>query len=193
MAILNHKKINIKTFFATEDLIQEITKVSPAIIAIDAPLSLPKGRCCLEKECNCSIRGHFRDSDKKIREFGPVLPLTFIGMKMLTFRGMNIKERLKKIYPQPKIIEVHPHTSQKILNIGEDKKTIYSNLSHFFALEKTANELSEHELDAIIAALTGLYYHFGKFKELGDVSEGTIIVPVLELDFNTDILFFKKI
>ncbi len=81
MAILNKKKFYIKTFFATEDIIQEITKVSPEIIAIDAPLSLPKGRCCLEKECDCSIRGHFRDSDKKIREFGPVLPLTYLGMK----------------------------------------------------------------------------------------------------------------
>ena len=97
-------KVNLNTIYTDEELFEQINNLNPSLIVIDAPLSLPKGRCCLEKECKCAIGGHFRQSEREIRLYGPVLPLTFRGMKMLTMRGVNLastlygKYQLKECY-----------------------------------------------------------------------------------------------
>lgn len=193
IAIIHHNKLFFKTVFSDEEILAEIIKEDPEVVAIDAPLSLPEGRCCLEKECKCSTKGHFRESDKKMRKYGRVLPLTFQGMKLLTFRGIQLKTSIKMLRGKNsklKIIETHPRTSAKIMGLVEDKKTTVNSLNTFFVLNKKADELTGHELDSALAALTGAYYIFKKFKELGDPSEGTIIIPDPEIDFYTDMNIF---
>jgi uncharacterized protein len=164
---LDENKMNLFTIYTDKDILKCINEMKPSLIVIDAPLSLPKGRCCLEKECKCADGGHFRQAEREIRKYGRVLPLTFLGMKMLTMRGVKISSKIKKNYD---VIETHPRTSQNILGF----KDLLSSLRQFF---KITNIASEHELDAGILALTGWLHKNNCSIELGDPDEGIIILP----------------
>lgn len=159
--------IDMGTLYTDEEILEKINRLQPSLIVIDAPLSLPKGRCCLEKECICAVGGHFRQSEREIRRYGSVLPLTFTGMKMLTLRGVGLARALSGKF---QLKETHPRTAGKMLNWENLEK----NLENYFHLPQ---DPTEHELDAAIAALTGFFYINNCFLELGDDDEGTIILP----------------
>ncbi|AEG19099.1 DUF429 domain-containing protein [Methanobacterium paludis] len=160
--------IKFDVFYEDEEILKKTDLISPSLITIDAPLSLPKGGCCLSKDCSCSkVGGHFREAERKIRKYGSVLPLTFRGMRMLTERGIGLSNRLKGKY---KVIEVHPRTVQKVLGFDD----LYRDLSKYF---KLPDGVTEHELDAALTAITGLFYIKNCYMEFGDPEEGTIILP----------------
>ena len=99
-----------------EEILDLIEKFKPDLIAIDAPLSLPKGRKSLDRRGKI----HFRECDKKLFEFGiKFFPITLGPMRMLTKRGIKLRKILeKKGY---KVIEVYPGATQDILkksNLG---------------------------------------------------------------------------
>ena len=52
-----------------------------------SPISLPKGRWCLEKNCD-AVGGHFCQAERDIRQFDQY-PLTFYGIKMLILKALN--------------------------------------------------------------------------------------------------------
>jgi predicted nuclease with RNAse H fold len=122
ICILREDEIFFKTSFTDDEIVEIIQTSNPRLIVIDAPLSLPRGRCCLEKECSCASGGHFRQYEREIRRYGPVLPLTFRGMKMLTMRGVGLKEKLKNYT----LMETHPRTVQKMLGIEEISQYVKS-------------------------------------------------------------------
>jgi uncharacterized protein len=167
ICILNGPKLILKTFYKDKEILKEIEVIKPSLIAIDAPLSLPKGRCCLERDCACAVGGHLRQAERDRRPYGRVLPLTFRGMKMLTLRGIALASQLRKEYP---VIETHPYTSQKMLEL----KNLEHDLSRYFKIPPNA---TEHELDALLASLTGLLYLKNCYIELGNPEEGVIIIP----------------
>jgi hypothetical protein len=167
ICILNNHKVTLKSLYTNAEIFKEIKNIKPHLIVIDAPLSLPKDRCCLEKDCECAVGGHFRQSERKIRSYGSVLPLTFRGMKMLALRGITLASDLRGTY---NVLEAHPRTTQKILNLQNPEKE----LNKLFKWETTP---SQHELDATLAALTGLLYHENCHIALGDPVEGIIIIP----------------
>ena len=160
-------EIYIHTVYGNDEILENIQGVNPNLIIIDAPLSLPEGRCCLEKDCECSVGGHFRQSEREIRRYGPVLPLTFTGMKMLTMRGVGLARNLSGEYL---LKETHPRTVGKMLGFHHLKRAIGEYLS-------IPPETNEHEMDAILAALCGYFYINDCYLELGDPKEGTIILP----------------
>ncbi|MEN6329264.1 MAG: DUF429 domain-containing protein [Methanobacteriaceae archaeon] len=166
ICIISGGNILLKTCFGDGEIMETVKTFNPWLIVIDAPLSLPRGRCCLEKDCACSSGGHFRQCEREIRRYGPVLPLTFQGMKMLTLRGISLKEKLESYH----LLETHPRTVQKILGITDINQ--YVNEHYDLSVNP-----SEHELDAFLAALTGVFYLNDCYLELGDPDEGTIILP----------------
>ena len=89
VCILDEKQLMTCTLFSDSEIISMVNKTKPSVILIDAPLSLPRGRCCLEKNCECADGGHFRQAERDIRKYGSVLPLTFRGMKMLPSVVLN--------------------------------------------------------------------------------------------------------
>jgi predicted nuclease with RNAse H fold len=119
------------------------------VVAIDAPLSF--------------YGTHFRDCDRELRTYYPILPLTFEGMQALARRGIA----LTSCIPYP-IIEVYPYASKRILGI-----TSYTDLQRYGI---SAHPSSIHELDAAAAALTGKYFLRGKYKAYG--TKDQIIVPL---------------
>jgi len=161
-------ELNFSTLFEDKEILDYIRRTNPSLIVIDAPLSLPKGRCCLSNECSCSKNGgHFRAAELEMRKYGRTLPLTFRGMRMLTERGIIIAEELKKEYT---VLESHPRTTAKILGFSNP----YDDLSAYFKLPET---LSEHEMDALLLVVAGIFYMENEFMEFGDPGEGIIVLP----------------
>jgi len=177
ICFLNGNELNFSTFFENDEILNYINRVDPSLIVIDAPLSLPKGRCCLDKSCSCSKGGHFRAAEVEIRKYGRTLPLTFRGMRMLTERGITIAEKLRQRYT---VLESHPRTTAKILGFSNLKE----DLMKYFELPEN---ISEHELDATLLVIAGIFYMDNEFMEFGDAEEGTIILPK-ETDILSDFL-----
>ena len=180
---LDEYNIQFSTLFGNKEILSYIQKKKPSLIVIDAPLSLPKGRCCLSKDCSCSKEGgHFRKAEVEMRKYGRTLPLTFRGMRMLTERGIQIAGKLRDEYT---VLESHPRTVQKILGFSN----LYEDLRKYLELPEN---ISEHELDAALLVTAGAFYARGEFMEFGDAEEGTIILPK-ENCIITHILNFKTI
>jgi len=139
-----------------EEILDFIRQHHPRAIAIDAPLTLPRGRCCFDDAC-CGPR-KIRECDRSLIKMGfRVFPPGFSFMKQLTLRGRALREQLEQ--EGFRVIEAHPRTSKRILGI-----------EHF---EGSHNE---HEDDACAAALTAFLYVQGNCREIGD-NEGVIIIP----------------
>lgn len=93
------KKLNSQTknLFTDKELIEETLAVKPDLVSIDAPLGLPLGRCCFEKNCKCFSLPFIRKAEKELIKRGiRVFPCGFMGMQKLTLRGIKLKNALKK-------------------------------------------------------------------------------------------------
>ncbi len=160
-AELRNNQLDTEEIYSDDDILERCTHIGPRVVAIDAPLSLP-------------VRGNLRVADKSLIARGcRVFPPTFGGMKSLTARGMDIASRLRA--NGIKVIEIHPRTSGMIMFGSPDRAVWVS------ALEKRGLQLkqraSEHEIDAAMAAVTGLRWLKKKVEEVGDPREGVIITP----------------
>jgi hypothetical protein len=177
--ILDCKTMKAKTCLLYDDkeILKKIEKTKPSVIAIDAPLTLPKGRKSLEKRSNI----HLRKCDKDLLKLGiKFFPITLGPMRELTKRGIRLKKALeKKGY---EVIEVYPGGAQDALGIPRKQKGL-KKLKE--GLEKIGikgldEKMSDHELDAVTCALVGKFYVEGKYVALGDEEEGQIIMPKLK-------------
>ena len=68
--ILKGTKAETSLVYTDNDILTKTTQNNPAIIAIDAPLSLPAGRTSIEERTNT----HLRECDKELRERDKILP-----------------------------------------------------------------------------------------------------------------------
>jgi predicted nuclease with RNAse H fold len=171
-------KAKVLTLGSDDDIIYYIIKIKPDIIAIDAPLSLPFGRCCLKDTCSCRNRGHLRQCDRELLKMKiKFFPVTLGPMRKLTERGM----KLKKIIEEKgfKIIEVYPGGAQDMLKIPRKQKGIDELRKGLMKIgvKGISKMVSHDELDAITSALVGKMYIEGDYLALGNPEEGLIIMP----------------
>jgi predicted nuclease with RNAse H fold len=142
------------TLYGDDEILCYVHEHRPRVIAIDAPLTLPRGRCCFDDAC-CGTR-KIRECDRMLISRGyRVFPPGFSFMKQLTLRGKSLKEQL----PDFEVIEVHPRTTMRILGPREFPKA-----------------RTEHERDACAAALCAFLYAKGECEVLGD-DEGVVVIP----------------
>ena len=179
ICILN-ENLDAKCFVVhkDEEILDLIEKFKPDLIAIDAPLSLPKGRKSLDRR----EKIHFRECDKKLFELGiKFFPITLGPMRMLTKRGIKLRKILeRKGY---KVIEVYPGATQDILKIPRKSVSLKKLLNGLkkLGIKTEKKELTHDELDAITAAYTGYLHLKGMSLSLGDPKEGVIIIPKLKV------------
>jgi predicted nuclease with RNAse H fold len=164
-ALWKNKVISTCHLYENQEILEHLTKFEPTLIAVDAPLSLPK-------------KGTMRKADREMYRHGyPVFPPRLPAMKKLTLRAIKITQQIKR--EELHIIEVHPTSTRKALKIPtKDWKKIQNILLHMGLkgnLETRA--LTSHEIDAVTAALTGYLYLQGKTDLIGDGEEGYIVVP----------------
>jgi hypothetical protein len=176
--VLEEDRIRTKVLKEDEEIIGSTVEEKPELTAIDAPLSLPKGRCCLRDDCPCRGRGHLRGCDRdliklKIRFF----PLTLGPMRSLTQRGMMMKKVLEQRGLM--VVEVYPGGAQDIWGIPRKQKGVKLlryNLERM-GVVGIEERSTHHELDAVTCALVGKLYVEGNFVLLGDPEEGQIVMP----------------
>jgi len=171
---LMDKKLNAKCqiLFKDREILDLIEKERPDLIAIDAPLSLPKKRKNLRR-----AKIHFRKCDRELWKFGiKFFPITLGPMRALTKRGIKLRKILEKKY---KVIEVYPGASQDLLKIprkGKGIKKLFRGLKKL-GIKGLKKDLTDDELDAITSAYTGLLYLKKGFVAIGSKKEGQIILP----------------
>ena len=87
----------VRTDAQIEDAVSRFT---PSIVAIDAPLALPEGRCCADPACECARHGIMREVDRICAAMGyrpyPTLIPSMVG---LTLRGIALAGALAR--PRP--------------------------------------------------------------------------------------------
>ncbi|MBX5320597.1 MAG: DUF429 domain-containing protein [Candidatus Bathyarchaeota archaeon] len=164
-AVWENARVKTCLIYTDNEILERVSCVNPTIVAIDAPLKLPK-RGILRKVDEMLIK-------KGYRVFPPGLP----AMKTLTLRAV----RLNKLITEKglKTIETHPASTRKALNMPtKDWETIQAILKSM-GVRGTLEErrLTPHELDAVTAALTGYFHTQGLTEALGDEEEGYVIVP----------------
>ncbi len=111
------EKTETNTLFADDEIISEVMRVKPDLVAIDAPLSFPAS-------------GYYRQAEELLsqRGFKPLSPL-FPYMRILVERGMKLKAEFEK--SGIKVIEVYPKASESFLGLN---KTEHANEHEYDAL-----------------------------------------------------------
>jgi hypothetical protein len=161
-AMLSGRTFKTQLVHSDRQIIDLCTQERPTIVPIDAPLALP-------------ARGNLRKADISLIKRGlRVFPPTFAGMRSLTERGICLAKKLRA--RKIRVIEIHPRTSGVILFKTANRKLWITKLKKMGFRFKGGN--SRHEMDAALAALTGLFHICGKTEEIGDLREGTIVIPL---------------
>ena len=164
-ALWKNKVISTCHLYENQEILEYSTKFEPILVAVDAPLSLPR-------------RGTMRKADKEMNRHGyPVFPPRFPAMEKLTLRAIGMARQIKR--ERLHMIEIHPTSTRKALKISTKDWEKIQNIFLHVGLkgDMEARVLTPHEIDAVTAALTGYLYLQGKTELIGDEKEGYIVVP----------------
>jgi len=176
---LRGKWVQTKTLYSDGEILEAVFRAEPGLVAIDAPLSLPHGRCCLRDDCTCRGRGHLRACDRAVRRLGiPIFALTLGPMRALTVRGMKIRGRLER--ENIAVVETYPGGAQDLWEIPrqKDRMGLKKGLRGFrLDGDIRRRGISCHELDAVTCALVAQEHLLGRSLVLGDPDEGVMVLP----------------
>jgi len=164
-ALLKNKAIFTNHMYLDEEILKRSTDCKPQLIAVDAPLSLPK-------------KTIMRKADRAMHKRGyPVFPPRFPAMEKLTLRAVRMVQEITR--GGFNVIEVHPTSTRKALKMPtKDWKKIQAIFIRIgLEGDLKTRALTNHEIDAVTAALTAHLHLQGKTELMGDAEEGYIIVP----------------
>ena len=170
------QNMNVKTslLYTDDEIIKETLKTRPKVVAIDAPLALPKGRRSLKIKSNV----HLRECDRELLRMKiKFFPLTLGPMRKLTERGIRLKKILEK--KGLEVVETYPGAAQDILKIPRKQHGL-SKLKdglEKFGVGKLNDLMTGDELDAVTCALVGKFYLEKKHIAIGDQEEILMILP----------------
>lgn len=158
------------------EVLEAVRLARPALVGIDAPLSLPRGRPSLE----AAGPPHFRACDRALRALGiPFFPLTLGPMRQLTARGIALAGRLRA--EGVPVIETYPGGAQDVLGLprkGGGERALQRALVRFgFRGAVQRRPLTHDELDAILCAYTSREHLAGRSLVLGTPDEGELVLP----------------
>jgi uncharacterized protein len=155
-------------------------------VAINAPLTWPSGRCCLDDNCRCRYDPgtRSRQLERDLRHMGvPILATALI--KVLARRGHRIADAIRRVGWEP--LEVYPYATLRLLGlptagkrtelgrrrIHAELRTLVPGLNHPGA--------SEHQLDAVVCALTAQLWREGRARVVGLAEEGQMVIPAVAI------------
>ena len=151
-------------------------------VAVNAPLTRPRGRCCLDDDCPCrqDPGTRSRQLERELARMGvPALATALI--KVLARRGHRIAAALRDLGYEP--IEVYPFATLRMLDLpSTGKRTERGRARIYKALRPMVPGLrhpraSEHQLDAVVCALTAQLWREGKTRTVGEPDEGLMVIP----------------
>jgi predicted nuclease with RNAse H fold len=160
----------------------------PRYLAIDAPLSLPQGMCCLEESCPCAAASPdgLRAAERALLKGGIGLFRTTKRsiIKAMVYRAMRLRRALEE--RGYAVMEVYPYASKvRLFGLPIPKKTtkagrqwLHERLEGLVpGLAEHRHTLSHDEIDAIVAAYTAYLHGRGQAEAVGDREEGFIYLP----------------
>ena len=163
----------------TDGEIVEAVGQDTQVVAIDAPLSLPRGRCCLRDDCPCAGRAHFRVCDLELRRMKiKFFPITLGPMRQLTLRGLSLKGKLEE--KGLRVFETYPGGAQDIWGIPrhKDPQGLKEGLKRFKLQGNWSRPgVTEDELDALTCALVAGEHLRRNTVTIGDPEEGLMVLP----------------
>lgn len=163
-----------RLLYTDDEIIHETVKCKPDVVAIDAPLALPRGRESLSKRSNV----HLRECDKELIRMGiKFFPLTIGPMRKLTERGIRLRVELER--KDIMVIETYPGAAQDILRIprkGKGLDKLEKGL-HLVGIQGLNLSMNGDELDAVTCALVGVMFLKGEHQAIGDPDEMLMILP----------------
>jgi len=171
-------------------IIEAIESRHPSVVAIDAPLSLPQGLCCLEESCPCQplspSTGRGCERELSRRRIPSYYTTKRSIIKNMVYRAITLKGEITARGYQ--VIEVYPYaTKVQLFGRHITKKVTPEGIA--FLKERIAAILPHpipclvrfnHDLcDALLAAYTAYLYVKGGVEVIGDPEEGEICIPAL--------------
>ena len=156
------------------EIIKRCVKAKPKVIAIDAPLALPKGRKSLTERSNI----HLRECDRQLLKMKiKFFPITLGPMRKLTERGIKLRKILER--KGFEVIETYPGAAQDILQIPRKQKGLFKlkNGLQKIGIKGLRASMTGDELDAVTAALVGKMYIEKNYLAIGDPKEILMILP----------------
>ncbi len=154
---------------ADQFILTQLASEAPALIFLDAPLSLPGayfGR---------GTDFFYRVADRSLKAMSPM----FLGG--LTARAMRLTQQLTELGHQ--VIEVYPGGLARQLNLPKDQykkqkvhlPTVLELITNQIPIKFVETDLiSWHHFDALLACWTGWRYNNGKAENFGEPAEGEI-------------------
>lgn len=184
--------VAVGSSFSDHEIMEQVRGFSPAVVGIDAPLTLPLGLDCLEESCPCqaasSLKG--RQCERALARLGIGCYFTTKRsiIKPMVYRGMGLKRALEgQGYC---VIEVYPYASKvRLFGLRTPRKkasrvsravlqgllgALISNLAAF----SQGRILGHDELDSLLAAHVAWLYGHGRAEAVGEPEEGLIYLPV---------------
>jgi len=160
--------------YTDEEIIEQTVSVNPSVVAIDAPLALPKGRMSLEERSSI----HFRQCDKDLMKMGiKFFPITLGPMRRLTERGIGLRRSLEERGFE--VIETYPGAAQDVLRIPRKQNGLAKLRRGLeeLGIKKLDDSMTGDELDSVTCALVGKMYLEGRYIAIGDSEEILMILP----------------
>jgi predicted nuclease with RNAse H fold len=160
--------------FSDEEILEAVRRAQPALVPIDAPLSLPKGRRTIHDRAG----EHLRACDRALLRRGiRFFPITLGPMRMLTERGLALRETLRAM--GYRAVECYPGAAQDVWGLPRQHKDLPGLLAGLRklgvrGLKRTA---TSDELDASTAALVGRECLLGRGAMLG--GKRGILIPAV--------------
>jgi predicted nuclease with RNAse H fold len=184
IAVLRVGRLALLTSASDDDEILAFAAMAGpgAAIAINAPLTFPRGRCCLNDDCHCrhDPGTRSRQAERDLLHLG-VPTLATALLKVLARRGIRLAEILRQRGWDP--IEVYPYATLRLLGLPTaGKRTPLGRRRIHAALQTVVPGLghpdaSEHQLDAVVCAYTAWLWRAGRTVTVGSDEEGLMIIP----------------
>jgi len=174
----NNLNAKICILHTSKQIVQEVEKIRPDVVSIDAPLALPKARPSLSAKYK--KYPHLRECDKELARMGiRFFPVTLGPMRKLTKRGIKLRRVLEN--RGFKVIESFPGAIQDVLKMPRKQRGIEklrkALIEYGIKGDIEKEKISDHELDAITSALVGKFYLEGDYLAIGDPEEILMILP----------------
>jgi predicted nuclease with RNAse H fold len=172
-----------------DQILAEVARLGGRIVAVDSPMALPRGLCCLESTCDCapSGPGPGRSAERALANLG--IPCFWTTkrtiIKRMVYRAIALKGRLEAA--ELVVLEVYPYAVKRLL-LGRTLPKKHSPEGLAALVAGARQQLpnccwpdpwspGHDQLDALYCAITARLHNVGETECLGDPDEVPIVVP----------------
>ena len=180
--------VTLERAASDDDILGVVRRHSAEVVAIDAPLGLPRGMDCLNDSHACVSVHPFKGRlcERELIDEGISLYLTTKRsiIKMMICRAISLAQRIRGLGSD--VIEVYPYASKVALfgtpipkkTTSQGRRFLAGKLSGLVPGLSHRDQKLDHDcLDALVAAHTAFLYIRGETQAYGVPDEAQIHVP----------------